>query len=120
MKYCMRLIFLLIPLVIFLLVDPALAGEAGTVSCTTPGCGYHTNLKIGGGKRTPAVTGYCPKEKKFVRVKLKSHDDYRKPQKCPDCQTQLQPIYDRSEISKIPCPQCGNPSLNYEIKLRFD
>ena len=49
---------------------PAVAGEAGTVSCTTPGCGYQDNLTIGGGKRSPSLTGYCRATKKFVRVKL--------------------------------------------------
>ena len=32
---------------------PAAAGEAGIVSCSTPDCGYHHNLKIGGGMRSP-------------------------------------------------------------------
>ena len=50
-------------------VAPAVAGEAGTVSCSTLDCGYHDNLKIGGGMKSPSLTGYCRSTKKFVRVK---------------------------------------------------
>ena len=32
---------------------PAAAGQAGTVSCGNPGCGYHYDLTIGGGKNHP-------------------------------------------------------------------
>ena len=56
---------------------PAVAGEAGTVSCSNPGCGYHHDLTIGGGMKSPSLTGYCRSTKKFVRVKLKSWDGYR-------------------------------------------
>ena len=94
MKASSKVIAFLFPIVMLLLVDGALAGEAGTVSCSTPGCGYHLNLKIGGGKKTPAVTGYCPGEKKFVSIKLSSWDEYRQPQYCPGGQERLQPIYD--------------------------
>jgi hypothetical protein len=103
-----------------LLVGGALAGEAGTVSCSTPGCGYHTNLKIGGGKKLPAITGYCSKEKKFVRLKLESWDDYHKPQRCPGSRERLQPIYEGSDISRIPCPKCGHKTLEYQRVLFFD
>jgi hypothetical protein len=114
----------LVPLYIFfvllLLVAGALAGEAGEVSCATPGCGYHTNLKIGGAKNSPSVTGYCPREKIFVRVKIRRWEDYRKTLNCPGGQERLQPIYESSEVSRIPCPQCGNLTLNYERRLFFD
>lgn len=105
---------------IFLLADCALAEEAGKVTCATPGCGYQTDLKIGGGKISPAVTGYCSKEKKFVRVKLQSHADYRKPQMCPGGKEPLQPIYDGYEVTKIPCPKCGNLTLGYKRRIMFD
>jgi hypothetical protein len=105
---------------IILLADCALAGEKGTVSCATPGCGYHTNLKIGGGMRSPAVTGYCAQTKKFVRLQLKSWADYRKPHNCPGGKEPLLPIYTGYEVTKIPCPQCGNLTLKYQRKLMFD
>ncbi|MDD2904372.1 MAG: hypothetical protein PHU44_18240 [Syntrophales bacterium] len=114
----------LISLVIFcsciLLASTALAGESGTVSCTKPGCGYHTNLSIGGGRRSPSVTGYCAKQKKFVRIKIKSWEDYRKPHYCPGGKERLQPIYSGSEVARIPCPKCGNLSLRYQRRLMFD
>lgn len=103
-----------------LLADSALAGEKGTVSCATSGCGYHANLTIGGGRRSPAITGYCAKEKKFVRFKLTSWADYRKPQYCPGGKERLQPIYDGSDVSRIPCPKCGLLTLRYKRRLMFD
>lgn len=120
MKTWGKLIPLLIFFVILLLTDSALAGEAGTVSCTTPGCGYHANLSIGGGRRSPSITGYCAKTRQFVRVKLKSWEDYRKPQRCPGGKERLQPIYDGSDVSRFPCPKCGNFSLKFQGGRRFD
>ncbi|MDD2904373.1 MAG: hypothetical protein PHU44_18245 [Syntrophales bacterium] len=105
---------------IFLLAEGALAGEFGEVTCTTPDCGYKTSLDIGGRRKLPAVTGYCAKEKKFVRLKLKSHDDYRKPHYCPNDKEPLKPIYRGADISKIPCPKCGNLTLKYQLMLRKD
>jgi hypothetical protein len=100
---------------------PALAGEAGVVSCATPGCGYHENLKIGGGMKSPAVTGYCRSTKKFVRVKLKSWEGYRETVPAsPDCPEAIQPIYDGSQVAEISCPQCGNLTLQYKRGLMFD
>jgi hypothetical protein len=103
-----------------LLADGSLAGQTGLVYCTTPGCGYQTNLMIGGGRRSPAVTGYCAKQKRFVRIKLKSWADYRKPHYCPGTRERLQPIYGGRDISRIPCPKCGNLSLKFQRRLRFD
>jgi hypothetical protein len=107
-------------LVLLLLVEGALAGEAGEVSCTTPGCGYHTDLKIGGAKNSPSVTGYCPKEKKFVWVKIRRWEDYRQPRNCPGGKERLQPIYEGADVAGIPCPQCGNMTLKYQLRLLFD
>ena len=103
-----------------LCVAPAVAGQAGVVSCSTPGCGYQTNLKIGGGMRSPAVTGYCRSTKQFVRLKLKSYDDYRKPHYCPGSKEPMEPIFAGSQVSRIPCPKCGNLTLHYEKILMFD
>jgi len=105
---------------IFFLAECALAGESGTMSCAAPGCGYQSDLKIGGGRASPAVTGYCAKTKKFVRLKLKSWADYRKPHNCPGGKEPLQPIYDGYEVTKIPCPKCGNLTLGYQRRLMFD
>jgi hypothetical protein len=100
---------------------PAMAGEAGTLSCATPGCGYHANLTIGGGMKSPSLTGYCRATKKFVRVKLKSWEGYRQMvPACPDCPVAILPIYDGDQVAKIPCPQCGNLSLHYKRRLMFD
>ena len=94
--------------------------EAGKVFCTAHGCGYQTDLKIGGGKASPAVTGYCAKDKKFVNLKLKSWADYRKPHNCPGGKDPLQPIYEGAEVTKVPCPKCGNLTLSYKRRLLFD
>jgi hypothetical protein len=101
-------------------VAPAAAGQSGTVSCTTPDCDYQQNLKIGGGMRSPAVTGYCPSTKQFVRLKLKSHNDYRKTHYCPGSKEKMQPIYNDGDVAKIPCPQCGHLTLHYKLILMFD
>jgi hypothetical protein len=121
MKTCGQIIFLPICLALLLWAAPALAGEAGIVSCSTPDCGFQQNLKIGGGMRTPALTGYCRSTKKFVRVKLKNWDEYRKTvPKCPDCPEPILPVYNGSEISQIPCPKCGNLTLHYKRLFLFD
>jgi hypothetical protein len=99
---------------------PAVAGQSGIVSCSTPDCAYQDNLKIGGGMRSPAVTGYCRSTKQFVRLKLKSHNDYRKTHYCPGSKEPMLPIYDGAQISEIPCPQCGNLTLHYKMMLMFD
>ncbi len=120
MKTLGRLISLLVFIALVILTDAALAGEAGTVFCITPGCGYQANLKIGGGKRTPSITGYCSREKKFVYIKLRSWTDYDKPHWCPGGKERLQPIYNGSEVSRFPCPKCGNLTLKFERKFLFD
>ncbi len=120
MKVYSKIIFALVALAVLLLVNAVLAGEAGTVSCSTPGCGYHTKLIIGGGIRTPAITGYCSKEKKFVSIKLKGWEDYHKAHYCPGGQERLQPIYDGADVSRIPCPKCGNMTLKYQRTFLFD
>jgi len=100
---------------------PAAAGQTGTVSCATPGCGYQESLTIGGGKKSPSLTGYCRSTKKFVRVKLESWEGYRKKVPAsPDCPEAIKPIYDGSQVSGIPCPQCGKKNLSYKRRLFFD
>jgi hypothetical protein len=116
-----KLFFLAIFLGLVLWAAPALAGEAGTVSCASPGCGYHDNLKIGGGMKSPSLTGYSRSTKKFVRVKLKTWEASRKIiPACPDCPEAILPIYDGSQVAEIPCPQCGNLTLHYKRTLMFD
>jgi len=105
---------------IFLWVACGVAGEIGEMFCTTPGCDFKDSLTIGGGMKSPAITGYCPSSKKFVRLKLKSWADYRQPQYCPDSGEPLQPIYGDAQISRIPCPRCGHLTLKYKLKLMFD
>jgi hypothetical protein len=121
MKTFGKIIFLPIFFALVLWASAALAGEAGTVSCSTPGCGYQHNLKIGGGMRSPALTGYCRSTKKFVRVKLKSWNEYRKiVPASPDCPEPILPIYNGGQVAAIPCPQCGNLTLHYKRRLLFD
>ena len=121
MKTFTKIIFLPIFFGLVLWAAAAMAGEAGTVSCATPDCGYQHDLKIGGAKQSPSLTGYCRSTKKFVRLKLKSWDDYRKIiPNCPDCPEPILPIYDGSQFSQIPCPQCGNLTLHYKRTLMFD
>ncbi|MBU4233419.1 MAG: hypothetical protein KKD99_12170 [Proteobacteria bacterium] len=120
MKTFGKLVFLAIFFGVFLGAAPAAAGEAGKVSCSTPGCGYHYNLRIGGGMKSPSLTGYCRSTKQFVRLKLKKWEDYRKPHYCPGSKEPMQPIYERSQVAEIPCPQCGNLTLHYERRLLFD
>jgi hypothetical protein len=103
-----------------LLGGPALAGDAGEVYCTTPGCGYKHNLQIGGGKQSPAITGYCRSSKEFVRLKLNNWNEYRNPHYCPGTREPMLPIYDGSQVAKIPCPKCGYQTLQYKRRLFFD
>jgi hypothetical protein len=121
MKTIGKLFFLAIFFGVFLWAAAATAGEAGIVSCATPGCDYHENLKIGGGMKSPSLTGYCRSTKKFVRVKLKSWEGYRETvPACPDCPEPILPIYDGDQVSQIPCPKCGNLTLHYKRTLMFD
>jgi predicted RNA-binding Zn-ribbon protein involved in translation (DUF1610 family) len=101
-------------------VNVSWAGEAGTLSCTTPGCGYNKNFTIGGGMQSPSVTGYCTHGHGFVRVKLKHWNDYYKKHYCPVCHQAIKPIYDSSQATQFPCPNCGNLTLKYERRLMFD
>ena len=121
MKTFGKLVFLAIFCGVFLWATPAVAGEAGMVSCSTSGCGYHCDLTIGGGMKLPSLTGYCRATKKFVRVKLNNWEDYREAAPvCPDCPEAILPIYDGGQVAEIPCPQCGNLTLHYERRLLFD
>jgi hypothetical protein len=115
-----KIIFLYLFCSLFLAASLALAGEAGEVRCTTPGCRYRQNLKIGGGKISPAVTGYCRSNKEFVRLKLNDWNEYRNTHYCPGTKEPMQPIYDGSQASQIPCPQCRNKTLQYKRRLMFD
>jgi len=98
----------------------ARAGQSGDIFCTAPGCGYKDTLAIGGGRASPSVTGYCAKDKKFVRVKLKNWADYHKSHKCPGSNEPLQAIYSGSDVSQFPCPKCGQRTLQYKMKSLFD
>jgi hypothetical protein len=121
MKTCGKLATIALFFGLVLGAVPAIAGEAGTVSCSTPDCGYQFNLKIGGGMRSPSLTGYCRSTKQFVRVKLKSWEGYRESVPvCPDCPEAILPIYDGGQVAEIPCPQCGNLTLHYKRTLMFD
>ena len=121
MKTCGRLVAIALFGALVLGAAPAVAGEAGTVSCANPGCGYHHDLAIGGGMKSPSLTGYCRSTKKFVRVKLKSWDDYREvTPACPDCPEAILPIYDGGQVAEIPCLKCGNLTLHYKRRLMFD
>jgi hypothetical protein len=100
---------------------PAQAGQIVNVYCTNPGCGYTDSLAIGGGMKTPAITGYCSGCRDFVRIKLARHEDYRgKTYKCPKGHGPFTAIYDMSEISRFPCPKCGQLTLQARPGLLFD
>jgi len=121
MKPCGKLVAIILFCGIVLWTAPAAAGEAGTVSCSTPGCGYQQDLTIGGGMRSPSLTGYCRSTKQFVRVKLDSWKGYRETvPACPDCPEPIRPIYDGGQVAEIPCPQCGNLTLHYKRRFLFD
>jgi hypothetical protein len=100
---------------------PAVAGQSGTVTCTTPGCGYQDTLTVGGGKKSTSVTGYCRSTKKFVRVKLNSWEEYREVVPVsPDCPEPILPIYSGGQVAEIPCPKCGCLTLRYKKTKMFD
>jgi hypothetical protein len=102
-------------------VAPAAAGQTGTVSCSTAGCGYQSSLTIGGGRKSPSLTGYCRSTKKFVRVPLKSWKGYREIVPAyPGCPEPIRPIYDGGDVAEIPCPKCGKLNLSYKKRLLFD
>ena|GEM_PF-2164805 len=98
----------------------ALAGESGQVTCTAPRCGYATELVIGGGRASPAITGYCPAGQKFVRLKLTNWEEYRRPHRCPGCGGRLKPVYDGPEVAGFPCPRCGRRTLRYQRRMMLD
>ena len=121
MKTFSKFVLLAIFCGVFLWAAAAAAGQKGLVSCSTPGCGYHYDLTIGGGMKSPSVTGYCRSTKKFVRIKLKSWAGYREATPAiPDCPEAILPIYDGDQVAEIPCPQCGNLTLHYKRRLMFD
>ena len=120
MKTCGKFVLLAIFCGVFLWAAAAMAGEAGTVSCSTPDCGYQENLNIGGRRNAPGVTGYCRSSKKFVRLKLKSHSDVHKTHYCPGTKEPMTRIDSGSKIPEIPCPQCGNLTLTYKLLLKKD
>ena len=121
MKTFSKLVFLAIFFGAFLWAAAAVAGEMGTVSCSTPGCGYQQDLTIGGGMRSPMLTGYCRSTQKFVYIKLKSWKGYQETvPACPDCPEPIRPIYDGGQVAEIPCPKCGNLTLHYKRRLMFD
>ena len=121
MKTFGKLVVLALFFGLFLCLTPAVAGQKGLVTCSTPGCGYHYDLTIGGGMKSPSLTGYCRSTKQFVRVKIKSWEGYReKVPACPDCPEAILPIYDGGQVAEIPCPKCGNLTLHYKRRLMFD
>ena len=121
MKTFDKLVILSIFFVLVLWAVTAVAGQSGTVTCANPGCGYHYDLTIAGGKKSPSLTGYCRSTKKFVRVKLESWADYREVvPACPDCPEPILPIYSGGQVAAIPCPQCDNLTLNFKRRFRAD
>lgn len=99
----------------------ARAGQVAKVTCTNPGCGYTFNLAIGGGMKSPAITGYCAGCRDFVRNKLARHEDYRgQTYNCPKGHGPFTPIYNLDEISQFPCPKCGRRTLQAERGILFD
>ena len=121
MKTCGKLVAMALFCGLVFGAAPVVAGEAGTVSCATPGCGFHNDLTIGGGMKSPSLTGYCRATQKFVRIKLESWAGYREATPaCPDCPGPILPIYDGGQVAEIPCPQCGNLTLKYKRRLLFD
>ncbi len=65
MKTFGKIIFLPLVFGLVLWAAAAMAGEAGTVSCATPDCGYQHDLKIGGGMRSPRGDGVLPIHQKI-------------------------------------------------------
>ncbi len=117
----MKRLLILSLLLLSFAAAPALAGQVAKVSCTNPGCGYHTDLPIGGAMNYPAITGYCAKCRDFVGIKLASWSDYRgKTYNCPKGHGPFTPIYDISDISKFPCPKCGQFTLQAKPGFLFD
>ncbi len=99
----------------------ARAGQVAKVTCANPGCGYTFNLAIGGGMKSPAITGYCAGCRDFVGLKLASWSDYRgKTYNCPYGHGPFTPIYNISEISRFPCPKCGQRTLQAKPGILFD
>lgn len=117
----MKRLLLAVFLVLVFTAGQALAGQIAKVSCTNPGCGYIFDLAIGGGRKSPSITGYCAGCRDFVSLKLASWNDYRgKTYKCPKGHGPFTPIYDLSEISQFPCPKCGQRTLQAKRGIMFD
>lgn len=117
----MKRLLLAVLLLVAFAAPPALAGQMVKVSCTNPACGYTFNLAIGGGMKSPSITGYCAGCRDFVAIKLASWEDYRgKTYNCPKGHGPFTPIYDMSEISKFPCPKCAQLTLQAKPGIMFD
>ena len=105
----------------FLNIGPVLAGEKIAIECTKPGCHYTKTLALGGARHSPAITCYCLQCRDFVRLKLPDWDQYHgQKYNCPTCGRAARPIYSREEIATLPCPRCGQMTLNTKTLMRFD
>jgi hypothetical protein len=117
----MKKLMLAVLLLVAFTANLAQAGQMAKVYCTNPGCGYTKNLAIGGGMKSPSITGYCSGCRDFVYLKLASWNDYRgKTYKCPKGHGPFTPIYDLSQISQFPCPKCGQRTLQAKRGMMFD
>ncbi len=117
----MKRLMLAVLLLVAFTANLAQAGEMAKVHCTNPACGYTFDLAIGGGMNSPSITGYCAGCRDFVHLKLTSWSDYRgKIYKCPKGHGPFTPIYDISEISRFPCPKCGQRTLQAKRGMMFD
>ncbi|MBM4275798.1 MAG: hypothetical protein FJ134_15260 [Deltaproteobacteria bacterium] len=120
MNVSRKTLFLSLLLAILFWVEAAGAGESGRIFCTAPGCGFEDKFTIGGGMKSPSVTGYCTHGHGFVRVKLRHWNEYYHTHFCPVCHKAVKPIYAGSQVSPFPCPKCGQVTLKYQRRYMFD
>lgn len=96
----------------------ASAGQRGELYCTS--CGYKQALAIGGTKKSPSLTIYCPQCKKFSRMAFASWEQATKSEEfvCPICSSKKAFVY-RGQ-SGISCPRCGRKTTKFKTMLYVD
>lgn len=119
----------------------AWAGTGYKIRCLNPQCDFASSIGLGGGMRFEEITGYCFEKNSFVRITWPRQGKYNpdvqddrapKPMTIwnhatgesfqvytfPDCSEPLLPITNIKEFKF--CPQCNQPTLEFEAELHYD
>jgi Zn finger protein HypA/HybF involved in hydrogenase expression len=97
--------------------DLAVAGQRGELSCSS--CGYKRQLTVGGGRKSPRLTVYCPQCKTFSQKAFATWGEANKAGElaCSTCSAQL--LVYRGQAN-FPCPKCGRKTTRFKTLMHFD